>query len=161
MAPSTVGFYERARLLSPARRAPNGYRVFDEAAIDELAFVNRAKGIGMNPVVVANLARLSAAETACCAQTRFVIEVSAEQVTLTAEAPRTPELLEALFPTAVGAGAPPRRPQPSTSSSLDRRIGRFSCAEITKERVEPRCSTGQCLVAPLGVYPRPEELDVE
>jgi MerR family Zn(II)-responsive transcriptional regulator of zntA len=34
--------------LSPARRAPNDYRVFDESALEELAFVNRAKGIGMN-----------------------------------------------------------------------------------------------------------------
>ena len=48
VAPSTVRFYERAGLLSPARRAPNGYRVFDESALEELAFVNRAKGIGMS-----------------------------------------------------------------------------------------------------------------
>ena len=48
VAPSTVRFYERAGLLSPARRAENGYRVFDESALDELAFVSRAKGIGMS-----------------------------------------------------------------------------------------------------------------
>jgi len=48
LAPSTVRFYERAGLLSPARRAANGYRVFDESALDELAFISRAKGIGMN-----------------------------------------------------------------------------------------------------------------
>jgi DNA-binding transcriptional MerR regulator len=48
VAASTVRFYERAGLLSPARRAANGYRVFDESALDELAFVSRAKGIGMS-----------------------------------------------------------------------------------------------------------------
>lgn len=48
VAPSTVRFYERAGLLSPARRASNGYRVFDESALEELAFVNRAKSIGMS-----------------------------------------------------------------------------------------------------------------
>ena len=50
--------------------------------------------------MIANLARLCVAETACCAQTRFVIEINTEEVTLTAEAPGTPELLEALFPLA-------------------------------------------------------------
>src|SRR5690242_8808291 len=46
VSPSTVRFYERAGLLSPARQAANGYRVFDESALDELAFISRAKGIG-------------------------------------------------------------------------------------------------------------------
>ena len=48
VAPSTVRFYERAGLLSRPRRAANGYRVFDESALDELAFIGRAKGIGMS-----------------------------------------------------------------------------------------------------------------
>jgi MerR family transcriptional regulator, copper efflux regulator len=232
VAPSTVRFYERVGLLSPARRESNGYRVFDESALKELAFVNRAKGIGMSleditdllavwphgecrslqarlraflvgrirqvheqmgeldtferqlntvllrlsardpgpercgkgcgceadldvsseasvsdprpwgcsldvdelsarlsdwralaatsvsskrlggrmqlvfeaePVLIADLARLCAAETACCSQMRFVMEIDAAQVTLTAEAPSTPELLDALFP-AVASG---------------------------------------------------------
>ena len=30
------------------RQAANGYRVFDESAVDELAFISRAKGIGMS-----------------------------------------------------------------------------------------------------------------
>lgn len=47
VAPSTVRFYERAGLLTPAQRAHNGYRVFSESALDELAFINRAKTIGM------------------------------------------------------------------------------------------------------------------
>jgi MerR family transcriptional regulator, copper efflux regulator len=55
IAPSTVRFYERAGLLSPAQRAPNGYRVFDESALDELAFINRAKSIGMSLEDIADL----------------------------------------------------------------------------------------------------------
>jgi Predicted transcriptional regulators len=48
VAASTVRFYERAGLLSPARRAVNGYRIFDESALEELAFIQRAKAIGMS-----------------------------------------------------------------------------------------------------------------
>ena len=55
VAPSTVRFYERAGLLSPARRAADGYRVFDESALDELAFISRAKGIGMSLEDIAGL----------------------------------------------------------------------------------------------------------
>src|SRR5215467_10639421 len=55
VAPSTVRFYERAGLLSPPRRAANGYRVFDESALDELAFIGRAKGIGMSLEDIAGL----------------------------------------------------------------------------------------------------------
>ena len=55
MAASTVRFYERAGLISPARRARNGYRMFDESAVDELLFVQRAKGIGMSLEDIAGL----------------------------------------------------------------------------------------------------------
>ena len=55
LAPSTVRYYERVGLLSPARRATNGYRVFDKSATEELAFIARAKGIGMTLVDIAEL----------------------------------------------------------------------------------------------------------
>jgi MerR family transcriptional regulator, copper efflux regulator len=50
-----VRFYERAGLLSPAQRAPNGYRVFGESAVDELTFITRAKSIGMSLDDIAGL----------------------------------------------------------------------------------------------------------
>jgi DNA-binding transcriptional MerR regulator len=234
VAPSTVRFYECAGLLSPARRADNGYRVFDESALDDLAFVSRAKSIGMSlediagllaawpvsecrslqarlrvflaarigevheqvaelgmfecqlravldrlsardpgpercgkgcicetdldlalagaaeapgpwgctldrdelvtrigqwralaaaatsterttdrvrlvlpadPQMIATVTALCAAETACCSQTRFLLDITAGQLSLTAEAPGTPGLLDALFP----AGTPSLR----------------------------------------------------
>jgi DNA-binding transcriptional MerR regulator len=36
------------RVAELARRAANRYRVFDDSAPDELAFVSRAKGIGIS-----------------------------------------------------------------------------------------------------------------
>jgi MerR family transcriptional regulator, copper efflux regulator len=55
VAPSTVRFYERAGLLSPARRAKNRYRLFDESALEELAFIQRSKSIGMSLEDIAEL----------------------------------------------------------------------------------------------------------
>jgi MerR family transcriptional regulator, copper efflux regulator len=55
VAPSTVRFYERVGLLASARRADNGYRLFDPSALDELAFIARAKGIGLSLEEIAEL----------------------------------------------------------------------------------------------------------
>ncbi len=51
-----------------------------------------------DPDLVAATARLCVAETACCATTRFTIEIGRAQVVLTASAQGAPELLETLFP---------------------------------------------------------------
>jgi DNA-binding transcriptional MerR regulator len=48
MTPSAVRFYERVGVLQPARRAANGYRLFDDAAVEQLRIVSQAKGIGMS-----------------------------------------------------------------------------------------------------------------
>ena len=56
--------------------------------------------------MIATVTALCAAETACCGQTRFLLDITAGQMILTAEAPGTPGLLDALFQ----AGRPWSRP---------------------------------------------------
>jgi hypothetical protein len=51
-----------------------------------------------SPGMIAAVAALSVAETACCAQTRFLLDVTASQVTLTVEAAGRAGLPGALFP---------------------------------------------------------------
>jgi DNA-binding transcriptional MerR regulator len=44
--PSRIRFYERAGLLTAATRRPNGYRVNDATALEELAFIATAQDLG-------------------------------------------------------------------------------------------------------------------
>jgi hypothetical protein len=63
-----------------------------ERTADAVVFVLPA-----GPETVANVAALCAAETACCGKTRFLLDITVGRLTLTAEAPGTPGLLDALF----------------------------------------------------------------
>jgi MerR family copper efflux transcriptional regulator len=52
---STLRYYERIGLVEPSCRADNNYREYDEAALDRLAFIARAKRLGMSLEDVATL----------------------------------------------------------------------------------------------------------
>lgn len=52
---STLRYYERIGLVAPSGRAQNGYRVYDEATVERLAFIGRAKRLGMSLDDVATL----------------------------------------------------------------------------------------------------------
>ncbi|ROO30532.1 MerR family transcriptional regulator [Salinisphaera orenii MK-B5] len=56
---STIRYYERVRLLPSARRGTNGYRYYEVADIERLAFVNRARQLGFSIDAVADLLRLA------------------------------------------------------------------------------------------------------
>jgi DNA-binding transcriptional MerR regulator len=55
MPSSTLRYYERIGLVEPSGRADNGYRVYDEATLERLAFIGRAKRLGMSLDDVATL----------------------------------------------------------------------------------------------------------
>jgi len=52
---STLRYYERIGLVEPLGRADNGYRMYDEATVERLAFIGRAKRLGMRLDDVATL----------------------------------------------------------------------------------------------------------
>jgi DNA-binding transcriptional MerR regulator len=52
---STLRYYERIGLVQPTGRADNGYRVYDEGTLERLAFIGRAKRLGMSLDEVAAL----------------------------------------------------------------------------------------------------------
>lgn len=43
----TIRFYEEIGLISKARRAENGYRVYSEKAIEELTLIKHARDLGL------------------------------------------------------------------------------------------------------------------
>jgi predicted site-specific integrase-resolvase len=44
---TTLRYYEQVGVLDPPVRTPAGYRLYDDAALDRLAFVDRAKRMGL------------------------------------------------------------------------------------------------------------------
>ncbi len=42
-----IRFYERTRVLPPAKRAANRYRLYDDDAVGMLSFVKQATGLGL------------------------------------------------------------------------------------------------------------------
>ncbi len=41
----TIRYYEQIGLLSPAQRAANGYRIYDEINVERLRFIRRARAL--------------------------------------------------------------------------------------------------------------------
>jgi len=48
MNPRTLRFYEAVRLLPRPARTESGYRVYDDEAVQRLAFIAKAKGLGLS-----------------------------------------------------------------------------------------------------------------
>ena len=55
---STLRYYERVGLLPLPGRSPNGYRFYDESAVEHLAFIGRAKRMGVPLEQVSELIEL-------------------------------------------------------------------------------------------------------
>jgi DNA-binding transcriptional MerR regulator len=70
LKPSAVRYYERHRIIPPARRLPNGYRVYDEDTLRWLSFVRRAQGFGMSLENVKELLQLARHGTTPCERVR-------------------------------------------------------------------------------------------
>ena len=44
----TLRYYEEIGLVAPARRSPSGYRLYRRDAVERLAFIRRAKAMGLS-----------------------------------------------------------------------------------------------------------------
>lgn len=66
----TLRFYEREGILEPTARTPSGYRIYDQAAIDRLHFVQRAQGLGFTLREIRELIALDSDPDAECGDLR-------------------------------------------------------------------------------------------
>lgn len=66
----TLRFYERLGLLPPPARTPSGYRLYDEAAVDRLAFIAKGQALGLTLDEVREILRLTDRGTPPCDHVR-------------------------------------------------------------------------------------------
>ncbi len=63
----TIRYYERRGLLALAKRDPNGYRSYDERAIERVRFIQRAQASGLTLAEIAGIIQVRADGSAPCA----------------------------------------------------------------------------------------------
>jgi MerR family transcriptional regulator, copper efflux regulator len=69
--PSTLRYYEGLGLVAPATRTEAGYRIYDEEALQRLAFISRAKQLGCSLDEIADLLDIWDGELCGPVQRRF------------------------------------------------------------------------------------------
>lgn len=80
----TVLYYERRRLLSPARRSDSGYRLYASEAVRVIRFIKNAQALGFTLAEVAKLLRLRVNHRSQCEsvkrQARSRLELVQEKI---------------------------------------------------------------------------------
>ena len=147
---STLRYYEQLGLLDAPVRTAAGYRMYDEAALDRLAFVDRAKRMGFALEEIGELVRLWATGECPPVQHRMRVlldarrrEVRAQVAELTTFAAQLDEVAARL-----DADAPPERCGPGCGCdvTVPRRAARVR-ALPTPVRLRPPIATACSLDA--------------
>jgi DNA-binding transcriptional MerR regulator len=80
LKPSAVRYYERHRIIPPAQRLPNGYRVYDAETLRWLSFVRRAQGFGMSLENVRELLQLASHGRTPCERVRQLAQQHVSEI---------------------------------------------------------------------------------
>ncbi len=76
----TIRYYEAVGLLPEPRRRPSGYRQYDESAADRLAFVGRAKRLGLSLAEIRSVLVLHDTGTQPCEHVRGLLDLQIRRV---------------------------------------------------------------------------------
>lgn len=72
MTTDTIRYYEKEKLLAPARKTAAGYRLYDDEAIRRLRFIRRAQLCGFSLTEIRELLALRNRDVVCCRDVRSV-----------------------------------------------------------------------------------------
>lgn len=72
VSPDTLRYYERERLLVPAKKSTAGYRLYDDSALQRLRFIKHAQECGFSLGEIRGLLALKLKNAACCDDVRTV-----------------------------------------------------------------------------------------
>ncbi len=127
----TIRYYEEAGLVAPAARADNGYRVYDERALEALRFVKRARALGFGMEDVAELLGLLRDERRASADVRQVALRHLVRIEEKLDAlERLRDTLTALVDRCHGDGAP-------ECAIIDELAGRAPARRASKTKSKP------------------------
>jgi Cd(II)/Pb(II)-responsive transcriptional regulator len=76
----TIRYYEKAGLLPPPPRRPNGYRSYGRSHLERLAFIRHCRALDMSLADVARLLALETSPEADCATVDRLIEAQLDRV---------------------------------------------------------------------------------
>ena len=109
----TLRFYEQAGLLPESERTPSGYRDYDPAVLDRLAFVKVAKAAGLTLAEIKEVVQVREAQGPPCEHVAALLDIHAtdldgrirELTALRDEVQRLRDRARRLDPNACGAAA--------------------------------------------------------
>ncbi|MBO1055302.1 MAG: heavy metal-responsive transcriptional regulator [Dolichospermum sp. JUN01] len=64
--PQTLYFYERIELIPPPQRTESGYRLFSNKDVERLAFISRAKALGLSLDEIKHILTLKEGQSLTC-----------------------------------------------------------------------------------------------
>lgn len=80
LSSKTIRFYEQQGVIPPAQRSANGYRTYNEAQLDRLCFIKRARDLGFSLEDSGSLLQLSMMPNRTSAQVKGKAEKHLQQI---------------------------------------------------------------------------------
>ncbi|GHF19447.1 Hg(II)-responsive transcriptional regulator [Kordiimonas sediminis] len=80
VAPETIRYYEKSRLLPPPDRLESGYRVYDSSTVKRVRFIKEAQALGFTLAEIADLLGMTEDEGADCATVNAKAQEKLEEI---------------------------------------------------------------------------------
>jgi len=78
--PKTLRYYDELGLLRPDGRSDSGYRLYGDAAIERLRFVNRARALGLRLEDIRRILEISDEGRAPCGHVQAVVDRELDRI---------------------------------------------------------------------------------